>query len=242
MNTNVNLEAAVGVLGFLGTGLLLAGAALCVLYLLARGRRAAATHILLVGIGLCIAYAGLLLLFALASTEKVLARGAEKHFCEIDCHLAYSIAGVRQTQTLGPAAQAATARGVFYVVTVKTRFDEDTISPRRGNSPLTPNSRVPTVITADGREYQPSPEGQRALELAEGTGMPFTTPLRPGESYMTELVFDLPADVRAPRLLIREGEFITRFIIGHENSPLHKKTEFQLTAADTQMARAERRG
>jgi hypothetical protein len=133
MNTNVNLEAAVGVLGFLGTGLLLCVAALVVLYLLARGRRAAAGHVLLAGTGLCVAYAGLLVLFSAASTERVLARGAEKHFCEIDCHLAYSVAGVRQAQTLGPPARPARARGVFYVVTVKTRFDEQTISPTRGD-------------------------------------------------------------------------------------------------------------
>jgi hypothetical protein len=179
-----------------------------------------------------VVYGGLLLVFALASTERVLARGAEKHFCEIDCHLAYSVADVRLARTLGPAARPATARGVFYVVTVKTRFDEQTIAPWRGNQPLMPNSRVATVLDADGREYEVAPAGRRALELTEGTGMPFKTPLRPGESYTTELVFDLPADVRAPRLLIREGATVTRFIIGHENSPLHAKTEFELPAPD----------
>lgn len=29
-------------------------------------------------------------------------------------------------------------------------------------------------------------------------------------------------------LLINEGEWETHFVIGHENSPLHKKTRFQL--------------
>src|SRR5919206_738357 len=228
MNTNVNLEAAVGVVGFLGTGLLLVLAALVVLVLLAKGRRGAASGVSLVAFGLVVAYGGLLLLFSLASTEKVLARGAEKHFCEIDCHLAYSIADVRQTQSLGPPNAPVTTRGHFLIVTIKTRFDEQTIAPGRGDASLTPNSRVATVIDEQGREYQPSPVGQRALEQTEGAGMPFTTPLRPGESYTTELVFDLPADVCAPRLLIREGEAVTHFIIGHENSPLHKKTEFQL--------------
>ncbi|HEX8073139.1 MAG TPA: hypothetical protein VF546_24540 [Pyrinomonadaceae bacterium] len=231
MNTNVNLEAAVGVLGFLGAGALLLGALLLALCLLARGRRGAAGTVAACAAGLVVAYAGLLLLFALASTERVLARGAEKHFCEIDCHLAYSVVGVRQEQTLGPATKPVSARGVFYVVTVKTRFDEQTIAPRRGDQTLAPNSRVATVLDADGREYEVAPAGRRALELTEGTGMPFTTPLRPGESYTTELVFDLPADVRSPRLLIREGEAVTRLIIGHENSPLHKKTEFELPAS-----------
>ena len=230
MNTNVNLEAAIGVLGFLGTGALLLLAVLVALLLLLKGRRAAAGGVLLVALGLVVAYAGLLLVFSLASTERVLARGAEKHFCEIDCHLAYSIKDVRQTRALGPDSQPVTADGVFYIVTVKTRFDEQTIAPWRGDQSLTPNSRVATVLDSDGREYQPAPAGQSALELTEGAGMPFTTPLRPGESYTTGLVFDLPTHVRAPRLLIREGERVTHFIIGHENSPLHKKTAFQLPA------------
>ncbi|HYY43290.1 MAG TPA: hypothetical protein VE775_11205 [Pyrinomonadaceae bacterium] len=230
MNTNVNLEAAVGVLGLLGAGCLLFAATLVVLFLLVRGRRAAAGNVLLGAFGLVVAYAGLLVVFSVASAERVLARGAEKHFCEIDCHLAYSVGDVRQTKTLGPAAQPTTAQGVFYVVTVKTRFDEQTMAPTRGQQTLTPNSRVVTVLDEQGREYAVAPAGQRALELTEGTGMPFTTPLRPGESYTTELVFDLPADVRAPRLLMREGETVTHFIIGHENSPLHKKTAFALPA------------
>ena len=55
-----------------------------------------------------------------------------------------------------------------------------------------------------------------------------STPLRPGESYTTTVVFDLPPDVKNPTLLINEGEWITQLVIGHENSLLHQKTKFQL--------------
>jgi hypothetical protein len=55
-----------------------------------------------------------------------------------------------------------------------------------------------------------------------------TIPLRPGESYSTTLVFDLPTEIKNPTLLIREGELVTHLVIGHENSPLHKKTRFQI--------------
>jgi hypothetical protein len=55
-----------------------------------------------------------------------------------------------------------------------------------------------------------------------------TIPLRPGESYSTTLAFDLPADSKNATLLIREGESVTHLVIGHENSPLHKKTRFQI--------------
>ncbi len=47
---------------------------------------------------------------------------------------------------------------------------------------------------------------------------------------MTRLVFDLPEKARDPRLLITESDWITRLLIGHENSPLHGKTSFRLSS------------
>jgi hypothetical protein len=175
-------------------------------------------------------YLALMLAFSFMSREKVLALGDEKHFCEIDCHLAYSVANVRETRALGVPADEATAEGIFYVVTIKTRFDEKTISSARGNGLLTPNSRVVTILDEQGKSYSPSTEGQRALDgsQAEGGGAPLDTPLRPGESYTTDLVFDLPANIKNPVLLMREGDFITHFIVGHENSFWHEKTKFRL--------------
>jgi hypothetical protein len=41
-------------------------------------------------------------------------------------------------------------------------------------------------------------------------------------------VFNLPSGARPARLLLNEADWITRVVIGHENSPFHKKTEFQL--------------
>src|SRR5262245_29872536 len=42
-------------------------------------------------------YLGVLLIVSFTSHERVLALGERKYFCEIDCHEAYTIAGVRQT-------------------------------------------------------------------------------------------------------------------------------------------------
>jgi hypothetical protein len=174
------------------------------------------------------AYLAAILIFSLASHEKVLARGEEKHFCEIDCHLAYSVANTRQSKTLGNSPNQTTAQGAYTVVTIKTRFDETTISPRRGDGLLYPNSRSLTLVDERGNKYSPSSEGQRSLEAAQSSGTALTTPLRPGESYTTDVAFDLPAGVKASTLLINEGESLTRLVIGHENSPLHHQTRFQL--------------
>lgn len=228
MNTNVNFPAPLGVLGFLGACFVMVVLGLVALYALyfRRYGRARAALGLMGAAGAV--YFSVLLGFSAASDVRVLARGEEKHFCEVDCHLAYSVAGVRRAKAVGEGEARAVARGEFLVVTLKTRFDGATISPGRGDSELHPNPRAVTAYDADGRAYAPSSEGARALAAAGAAGTPLETPLRPGESYTTELVFDLPADARATRLLLNESDLPTRFIIGHENSPLHKKTEFKL--------------
>lgn len=228
MNTNVNFPAPLGVLGFLGACFVLVVLGLVAMHALVVRRYGRARVSLVLLACVTATYFGVVLLFSFASGEKVLARGEEKHFCEIDCHLAYSVAGVRRAKTLGEGATQATASGEFLVVTLKTRFDETTISARRGDGELYPNPRSVTVYDADGHVYAPSEMGWRALGSTGSGGVPIETPLRPGESYTTELVFDLPADARAERLLVNESDLPTRFIIGHENSPLHKKTEFKL--------------
>ena len=228
MNTNVNFSAPLGVVGFLGACFVLTVLGLVAMHALVvrrYGRARVSLAMLAVVVAL---YFCAVLVFSLASGERVLARGEEKHFCEMDCHLAYSVVGVRRARALGEGASQATASGEFLVVTLKTRFDETTISAHRGDGELYPNPRRVTVYDSQGRAYAPSEEGRRALAATGASGVPIETPLRPGESYTTELVFDIPADARDPRLLVNESDLPTRFIIGHENSPLHKKTEFKL--------------
>jgi hypothetical protein len=234
MNTNVNLEAALGVLGFLGGCAVLLIISLVAAHALFTRRGGRFRLALVLGFGWLMIYLGLMLVFSFASREKALARGEEKHFCEIDCHLAYTVTDVLRTKTIGTSPGLAMANGLFYVVTVRTRFDEKTISPKRGDSPLKPNSRVVTVLDARGRSYNPSPEAARALAPAQQGSTPIQTPLRPGESYSTTFVFDLPENIENPSLLINEGELVTRFVIGHENSPLHKKVLFRLEAVPAQ--------
>jgi hypothetical protein len=228
VNTNVNFPAPLGVIGFLGACLVLVVLGLVAMHALVVRRYGRARVSLALLACVTALYFGVVLVFSFASGERVLARGEEKHFCEIDCHLAYSVVGVRRAKTLGEGSGQVSASGEFIVVTLKTRFDETTISPRRGDSELYPNPRRVTVYDANGRSYVPSEEGARALAASGAGGMPIDTPLRPGDSYTTELVFDLPTDARDVRLLVNESDLPTRFIIGHENSPLHKKTEFKL--------------
>ena len=218
MYTNVNLAAPIGALALLGAAVVLfAGIALSLGLLILRRRRAAK----FVGAFVCalgVAYFAGMLFFSLFSHDLLLARGEEKHFCELDCHLAYSVVDTRQAKTIGEGARMITARDRFTVITIKTRFDETTIAPGRGDAVLYPNGRAATLTDQSGRRYQPATELGTAL----------TTPLRPGESYTTEIAFDLPPDANAATLLINEDAWETHLIIGHENSLLHKKTSFRL--------------
>ncbi|MDQ5872975.1 MAG: DUF4352 domain-containing protein [Acidobacteriota bacterium] len=191
-------------------------------------RRARFARLVLAGAAAAaVVYIVALLGLSAASREQVAGRGDEKYFCEVDCHLAYSVLGVSEARSLGSGGDRAAARGVFRVVTLRVRFDEDTISSHRARDlPLTPTPRLVRIVDSSGAAYPIDPAGQKALEAAEGEEIPLSRPLKAGESYRTRLVFDLPEEARDPRLLLTEDSLVTRVLIGHENSLFHRKVFF----------------
>lgn len=209
--SNINFPAPLAVLGFLGAcgGLFLAAGAVLI-FLFARKPKFARTVGTTIGVG-AVAYFALLVGFSASSHSTTLALGQEKYFCEIDCHLAYSVADVK-TSPGGPTTD--------YLVTLRTRFDEKTISPNRPkDAPLMPSPREVQLIDRAGHEYAP----------VSSAGTALMTPLTPGESYQTELGFHVPKDAGGLRLLIRTvPAWPDHFVIGDENSWLHKKTYFAL--------------
>ena len=206
--SNMNFPAPLAVLGFLAVigGLFLAVAAALIFWFARKPKFARITAI--VAGSAAILYLALLLSFSAASHETALAHGQEKYFCEIDCHLAYSV--------LDAHAQP----DGHLVVTLRTRFDETTTSPNRPkDAPLTPSPREARLIDSAGREYAP----------VSTAGTPLLTPLKPADSYTTELEFNIPKDATGLRLLINKiPQWPDRIVIGDENSWLHKKTYFAL--------------
>jgi hypothetical protein len=223
--------APIVVLLFLGTILMLGICFLVLFY--GAARRSAFFAKLGAGSATAIASGYLLLLcgVSFASSDQILAPGGWKYFCEIDCHLAYSLEGAETVAALGPELQQISAHGKFVIVRVKTWFDDRTISAHRGNGPLTPNRRKVILVDDTGRNFAPSTEGEAAFYRVSSSSAPLTQPLRPGESYSTDFVFDAPKDARGLRLLITEDDAETRLVIGHENSLLHKKIYFGIDAA-----------
>jgi|GEM_PF-299950 len=206
--SNMNFPAPLAILGFLAAGaVLFLALASILIFWFARKPKFARTSAIAIGV-VAVIYFALLLGFSAGSHATTLARGQEKYFCEIDCHLAYSVVDA-QTQPDG-----------HYVVTLRTRFDETTTSPERPKSaPLTPSPREVRLIDSAGRQYAPV--------STEGT--PLNMSLKPAESYTTKLEFTLPPNATGLRLLINTiPQWPDKLVIGDENSWLHKKTYLAL--------------
>jgi len=206
--SNMNFPAPLAVVGFLAAiGILFLAIASILIFWFARKPKFARLAARAVGVVAAV-YFALLLGFSASSRETALARGQEKYFCEIDCHLAYSVVDVN-AQPDGP-----------YIVTLRTRFDETTTSPNRPkDAPLTPSPREVRLVDATGREFAP----------AATQGAPLTTPLKPADSYTTKLEFNLPKEAKGLRLLINTvPAWPDKLVIGDENSLLHKKTYLSL--------------
>lgn len=209
--SNMNFPAPMAVMGFLAAaiGLFVAIAAVLIFWFARKPRMARVAGFALAG-GAFI-YLALLLGFSAGSRETLLSRGQEKYFCEVDCHLAYSVLDVK-TQDQGTRSN--------YVITLRTRFDETTTSPNRPkDAPLTPSPRQVRLIDESGRQY----------EVASTAGTSLMSPLTPASSYTTQLEFRVPKDARGLRLLIETTPgWPDHFVIGDENSLGHKKTYFAL--------------
>jgi len=206
--SNMNFPAPLAVLGFLAAAFgLVVGTAAALIFWFSRKPRFARAIATAVASG-ALLYIALLVGFSVASRTTTLARGQEKYFCEIDCHLAYSISDV-QAQPDG-----------HYLVTLRTRFDESTTSPGRPkDAPLTPSPREVHLLDSTGREYAP--------DQVQGT--PLMTPLKPADSYSTQLQFSIPKNATGVRLLINTTPgWPDHLVIGDENSWLHKKTYLAL--------------
>jgi hypothetical protein len=211
ISSNMNFPAPLAVMAFLSAaaGLFVALAAAAIAWF-ARKPKLARACLLVVSSGAAV-YTGLLFGFSLASRPHILSRTQEKYFCEIDCHLAYSLLDVITEPSAG---------STHYLVTIRTRFDETTTSPTRPkNVPLTPSPRTVLLVDANGHQYQPV-----AIQ-----GTPLLTPLKPSESYTTQLAFEVPPDAKNLRLLITTTPaWPDLVVIGDENSLLHHKTYFAL--------------
>jgi len=178
-------HAPLTVVAFLGTAAFLAvasAAALVAFWMRKKWIGIAAT--LLAFLFTC-GYALVLVGVSLTSHEKTLAPGENKYFCEMDCHIAYSVVDFEEAKALAMNHSRLCRRALrdcsiedlvrsgHYLQASRRRY----LNPKSTACCLVDEAGISSAITSGAG----SP-GQVARRYA-----PLSQPLRPGESYVTEL-------------------------------------------------------
>lgn len=228
MSADEPQNAPIAVLAFLATALLLIACGL--VFLLGWLRKSRQILLGAAGPGTLVLalYSAILIGFSVFSREVRLPMGSWKYFCEIDCHIANSVSNVLTAASVGPEVQQLSNHGQFVIVELKTWFDPSTIGPQRGNGPLTPNERSAILIDGAGGNYRQSSQAAAVLSAMGLHSTPLGMPLRPGEAYVSYLVFEVPANRSKLRLQFSAANAEDTLLWGHENSPRHKKITFCL--------------
>lgn len=173
-------------------------------------------------------YFALLFFTSLTGKEKVLTFNEPKTFCGfyLDCHLHVAVTNVRQTKTIGEGTNQKSAQGMFHIVSIRVFSN----AKKATLNLITPIVRV---VDEKGKVFERSTEAETILEIVTGNSDSLETKIGPeGDSIISEVVFDLPADMENPKLEINEGFWMNRaaeyFLIGDEDSMFHKKVKFSL--------------
>jgi hypothetical protein len=161
------------------------------------------------------------------SKEKTLALNEPKEYCGFyfDCHMHTAVTEVQKIGSIGDQ----TAKGEFYIVSVKVF----------SNARREPLKLVGTkaAVIAQGQKFERSLTAETALGLQPE----FETQIAPTESFTKKIVFDLPADVKEPRLDIYDGYGIDTaleaVLVDDEDSVFHKRNYFNLESGANVAAR-----
>lgn len=165
-------------------------------------------------------YFTMLIGVSLFSSEKTLALNEPKAFCGFyfDCHMHAAVKGVRTAKTIGDK----TAKGEFHIATVEVF--SDAVKATLGL--ITVDAHV---VDAGNRIYTRDMDAETQLAPQPD----FEKQIGPEESFEKEIVFDLPVDVKNPRLDLREGygidHAIEAVLIGDEDSIFHARNYFKLS-------------
>lgn len=228
MSVHTPQLAPIVVLAFLGTAFLVVVSLFVGLAGMLRRSRALALTGIAAGAAMILGYSAVLLGLSLLSRDVQLPQGAWKYFCEIDCHIAYSVGPLQVMSPPQLELQPQQANGKLVIVQLKTWFDPSTISPQRGNGPLMPSERKVRLIDSRGRQFAESPLTDVVLARDSLHSTPLRSSLRPGESYDSYLVFETPPDSHDFRLLVTSAEALDSALWGHEISPFHGKAYFEI--------------
>jgi hypothetical protein len=118
----------------------------------------------------------------------------ERHLCEIDCHLAYQVSGLRSLSREGSSPE-----GRLWAVSLRARFDPATHFPVPDpRATAIPRPATITLTDTAGRLYAAT-DGSELDKMGR--------PLRPGDVVEINLLFELPAGVVPASFQIERTSF-----------------------------------
>lgn len=170
---------------------------------------------LAVAISLCLmVYAATLVGVSLSSERRQLALGTDKCFDD----WCATVTGARFLPAVSGGANTK-------VVAVSLR-----VSNRARQAAFRPSQPRVTLALGAGEMISPSESGQREFEKQAGPQETLAKRLVAGETFQTTLAFEVPSATHEASVLLLEGPaVITRFLVGDENSLLHRKTVYPIT-------------
>jgi hypothetical protein len=156
-------------------------------------------------------YLSIVFLVAATAHQQILPRNHELCFDD----MCFAVAHVETTKQIGTAI----ANGVFYVVTVRVANH----ARRRAQREL----GLRALLWSDGKQYETSSRAQSAWAEGHPESFPLTSKIQPGQSILSDQVFEIPASATGPGLFFSQGFTPGYFVIG-ECPLFHKPTVLQL--------------
>lgn len=143
-------------------------------------------------------YIAMVFLVAAGTGQQSIPMGSDLCFDE----MCFAVVKVQTAQRLGTAR----SRGIFYVVTVRAS------SRARGRAEAEPG--LGEQLWSPGHRHGISRAGQKAWEALHPESLPLTSRLLPGQSILSDLVFDVSERERPRGLALTHGLTPGDLIIG----------------------------
>ena len=168
------------------------------------GRRWAATRWLAaLGIG-WVVYLAIVFVGAARTPQQSVAFGQDLCFDE----MCFAVVNVQTAREIG----AARSQGVFHIVSMRVS------SRARGKAQAELGIRA--QLWSPEHRWEISPEGQRAWDAAHPQNRPLTARVQPGESVLSDQVFDVP-ERASPRGVVIEHGFGPAYLVVGECPLFH---------------------
>lgn len=158
------------------------------------------------------------IVFVVSATRPQRVVPMNQDFCFDE--LCFAVANARVVPSLGSVGRPLQGSGAFYVVTVRVT------SHARGRSQRENGLRA--LLWSPRSQYEVSPTGQRDWDWAHSQTVPLTSLLQPGQSVLSDQVFEVSDNIADFSLVLSHGFTPGYFVIG-ECPLFHEPTIMRLS-------------